>query len=99
FLVTKKAANPILFVGANDGMVHAFDADTLSEEFAYIPGMAFSSLANITEPDYGKSSNPHQFVVDGPIAVGDVYINVNGSKQWRSIIVGTLGAGGRGVYA
>lgn len=84
-----------LYVSANDGMLHAFDAETLEEKFAYIPGVAFSKLAKLTKPDYGTTGNPHQFVVDGPIAIGDVYIN-NG---WKTIIVGTLGAGGRGIYA
>jgi len=84
-----------IFVGANDGMLHAFDAETLRELFAYIPNIAFPKLAKLTAADYGKSSNPHQYIVDGPIAVGDVYTG----GQWRTIIVGTLGAGGRGIYA
>lgn len=94
FVATNKAT---IFVGANDGMLHAFNAETLQEKFAYIPKIAFSKLANLTNPDYGQnaSTNPHQFVVDGPITVGDAYI----SGAWKTIIVGTLGAGGRGVYA
>ncbi len=84
-----------LYVGANDGMLHAFNAETLEETFTYIPGIAFSKLAKLTKPDYGSTGNPHQFIVDGPIAIGDVYIN----GAWRTIIVGTLGAGGRGIYA
>lgn len=84
-----------VFVGANDGMLHAFNAKTLEEEFAYIPNAAFSKLANLTKDDYGQSSNPHQYIVDGQIAVGDVYID----GDWRTILVGTLGAGGRSVYA
>ena len=96
YLKTKKdKKSPRIFVGANDGMLHAFDAKTLKELFAYIPNAAFPKLAKLTAADYGKSSNPHQYVVDGPIAVGDVYIG----GLWKTILVGTLGAGGRGVYA
>ncbi len=91
----KKSRTPLLFVGANDGMVHAFNAETLDDQYSYIPNMVFSKLAALTVPDYGKGSNAHQFLVDGPITVGDVYIG----SSWKTIIVGTLGAGGRGVYA
>lgn len=103
YVETKKTKVPRIFVGANDGMVHAFQAPTkdiaggevFKELYAYVPGIAFSKLANLTKPDYGSTSNPHQFIVDGPITVGDVYIG----GSWRTIVVGTLGAGGRGMYA
>lgn len=103
FVERKKTKIPRVFVGANDGMVHAFQAPTkdvtggevFKELYAYIPNIAFSKLAKLTQPDYGTSANPHQFIVDGPITVGDVYIG----GSWRTIVVGTLGAGGKGIYA
>jgi type IV pilus assembly protein PilY1 len=100
FVALKKAKMPRIFVGANDGAVHAFQAPiegakTFKELYAYIPGLAFPKLAAISAENYGSKENPHQFIVDGPITVGDVYI----SGSWRTIIVGTMGAGGRGVYA
>jgi len=102
FLLEKLDKTPLVLVGANDGMVHAFVANStnaseiLTEKFAYIPGLVYSKLAKITNPDYGISTfNKHQFLIDGPITVGDVYIN-NG---WHTVAVGTLGAGGKGIYA
>ncbi|MEN0036155.1 MAG: PilC/PilY family type IV pilus protein [Cellvibrio sp.] len=103
YVETKKTKMPRIFVGANDGMVHAFQAPTkdisggnvFKELYAYVPNIAFSKLANLTKPDYGSASNPHQFIVDGPITVGDAYIG----GSWRTIVVGTMGAGGRGIYA
>lgn len=90
---------PRIFVGGNDGMVHAFDVASketmLKEMYAYIPSSVYPKLANLTRPDYGKNNNPHQFLVDGPIATSDVYID----GHWRTIVVGTLGAGGKGIYA
>ncbi len=98
FLKKKKArvksGKSMLFVGANDGMLHAFNASTLKEEYAYVPNMVYSKLLNITKPDYGKASNPHNYIIDGPIAIGDAYVK----GKWRSILVGSLGAGGRGIY-
>src|SRR5690606_39769877 len=92
---TKKAARTALFVGANDGMVHAFDAKTGEELFAYIPRGAYSKLAEVSKPDY-----KHQYLVDGPMYVGDVYFDSNGfSGKWRTIVAGSLRYGGRGGFA
>ena len=85
----------VVYVGANDGMLHAFDATTLREIFAYIPNGVFSKLANITKPDYGMGGNPHQYLVDGSLTVADYYTGT----AWKTVVVGTLGAGGQGVFA
>src|SRR5690606_38439596 len=85
----------IVYVGANDGMLHGFDADTLEEVFAYIPKSVYSKLASLTQPDYGMGTNRHQYFVDGAITVGDAYID----GEWKTILVGALGAGGRGIFA
>ncbi|MES2823293.1 MAG: PilC/PilY family type IV pilus protein [Pseudomonadota bacterium] len=106
YLEAKKLKTPMIYVGSNDGMVHAFNAtgrlangtissNMLKEEFAYIPNIVFPKLAKLAAADYGKTTNAHQYIVDGPIVAGDVYIG----GGWKTIIVGTLGAGGRGVYA
>lgn len=84
-----------VFVGANDGMLHAFDGLTGEELFAYIPSNVYEQLAARTDANYGSSFNPHQFSVDGQIFIGDAYWG----GQWRTILVGTLGAGGKGVFA
>ncbi|WP_158269637.1 pilus assembly protein [Desulfonatronum sp. SC1] len=80
----------MLYVGANDGMLHAFDAETGQEQFAFIPKDVFPRLASLTDPDY-----THKYYVDGSPFVGDAYID----GQWRTILVGTTGAGGRSVFA
>ena len=58
-----------VYVGANDGMVHAFNATTGSELFAYIPSLSLSRLNNLSKTDYGSTTNPHDYFVDGDIAV------------------------------
>lgn len=94
---TKRVWRSLVLVGANDGMMHAFDADTGDEVFAYIPRGVYSKLAELSGLKY-----KHQYTVDGPITVGDVYFdsdNDGTGGEWRTIAVGTLGAGGRGAYA
>ena len=91
----KKSRREVIYVGANDGMLHAFDATTGRELFAYVPGGTYEKLRKLSAANYGKSANPHTYNVDGPLFVGDAFIN----GDWRNILVGTLGAGGRGLFA
>ena len=78
-----------VYVGANDGMLHAFDAASGVEKFAYIPKSVFSNLAKLTKPTYKQDG--HQYFVDGSPIVVDT--------ATQSILVGTTGAGGRSVFA
>ncbi|MFZ2405731.1 MAG: PilC/PilY family type IV pilus protein, partial [Methylobacter sp.] len=80
----------MLYLGANDGMLHGFDAETGVEQFAYIPKGVFSNLASLTDPGYS-----HSYFVDGSPYVGDAYID----NQWKTVLVGSTGAGGRSVFA
>lgn len=89
-----KTKAKILYVGANDGMLHAFNATTFQEVFAFVPNGVYSKLAKLTRRNYGGNDNPHQYLVDGSLYVTDVYLN----GAWKTILVGSLGAGGRGVF-
>ncbi len=84
------ARRDTVFVGANDGMLHAFDARNLEEYFAYVPASVHGNLKHLADRNYS-----HKYFVDGQIAVGDA----NFEGDWGTYLVGTLGAGGKGVYA
>ncbi|MBI3222016.1 MAG: PQQ-binding-like beta-propeller repeat protein [Nitrosomonadales bacterium] len=88
------ATNPTVFVGANDGMLHAFNATTGAERWAYVPSMLLPKMINLAKP-YGTVSNPHDYFVDGRINVGTVSIGGTSTR----ILVSGLGAGGRGLFA
>lgn len=90
FAAANRNRPPRVYVGANDGMLHAFDAASGDEVFAYIPSMVGANLGRLTRLPY-----VHTYFVDGQLASGDVFIN----GQWRTVIVGGLGAGGRGFFA
>ncbi|MDQ6639121.1 MAG: PilC/PilY family type IV pilus protein [Pseudomonadota bacterium] len=94
---------PMLYVGANDGMLHAFYAsvDLLDspalhgqEAWAVIPSAVLPNLYKLADDNYKRDG--HQFYVDATPAVGDVWTSGTG---WRTILVGGLGAGGKGYYA
>lgn len=79
-----------LYVGANDGMLHAFNATNGKELFAYVPSILnFDNLRDISRGDY-----THNWFVDGPITVSSRKLTPN-----QNILVGTLGRGGTGLYA
>ena len=94
FKTDNKNRNQLVYIGSNDGMLHAFDADDGSEVFAYVPNVLFSNLSSLTRPDY-----LHKFYVDLTPAIGDVYMTRNSSLDWYTVLVGGLGGGGKGYYA
>jgi len=96
FRTTHADREPVLFVGANDGMLHAFAAADGSERFAYIPEAVYTGLADLGHPDYGSRPGKRAFV-DGEIKVADV--DMGGSIGWQTILIGSLGRGAQGVYA
>lgn len=91
---------PVVYVGANDGFLHGFNASTTSvdggkELIAYLP----AALAS-TEDESGLHAltsqiYQHRYYVDGTPTAADVYIN----STWKTVLVGGLGAGGKGYYA
>lgn len=93
---TEDDIDDTVYVGANDGMLHAFDAEDGSERFAYVPGgLDFAKLAKLSDPDY-----VHAFFVDGPIVVSTrEQTRTTTDTTGKNILVGTLGRGGKGLYA
>ncbi len=100
FVASVHGRTPMVYIGANDGMLHGFDASKDAtqggrELMAYIPNVLYSSNAN-QGLHYLKSQNyTHRSYVDATPSASDVFIN----GEWRTILVGGLNAGGRGLYA
>ena len=94
FVEAHKNRTPIVYVGANDGMLHAFNAETGDEVFAYIPRGVFSDAEHEGLHWLADEGYAHRPYVDETPVVGDVFIN----NHWRSYLVGGLGRGGKSVY-
>ena len=105
FAAAQAARAPAVYVGANDGMLHAFNAPDSGntnagrELFAFMPTEAMSVL---TQNDPGTNRYPywdpaydHAYSVDGEITVADVKI----SGTWKTVLVGTMGRGGKSIFA
>lgn len=80
----------VVAVGANDGMLHVFNADDGSEVFGYIPSATFNNLHQLTQ----KSYNHRYFVNGAPVAR-----RLGTSSSDPYLLVGGLGGGGQGIYA
>ncbi|MFY9314456.1 MAG: PilC/PilY family type IV pilus protein [Burkholderiales bacterium] len=93
-----------VFIGTNDGMLHAFNADTGVERWAYIPSMVIPNLWKLADKQY---QDKHTNYVNGSPITQDVCVAncsnaVTGTASdpvWKTILVAGLNAGGRGFYA
>ncbi|MES2127405.1 MAG: PilC/PilY family type IV pilus protein [Pseudomonadota bacterium] len=90
FYTRFKNRRPAIYVGANDGMLHAFDALAGTELFAFVPGALLASLGPLSDPGY-----PHRAYVDGSAGGGEAQL----AGQWRTILASGMGKGARGVFA
>jgi type IV pilus assembly protein PilY1 len=108
FVQSNRGRPPTVYVGANDGTMHAFDAVTGVERWAYVP-MTLFGIDNVTgeaaaDTAYrrrlAKSTNDATFknapTVDNTPVVQDVFMSDN---AWHTVLVGSLRYGGRGVFA
>ena len=79
----------MLYVGANDGMLHGFSAADGKEKIAYVPLAAYAVLSQLTQPGY-----THRYFVDGSPLAGDLYVG----GSWKTYLAGFMGAGGKGYF-
>jgi type IV pilus assembly protein PilY1 len=99
FRTTYASRSPIVYVGANDGMLHGFSAVDGSEKIAYVPNKLYANLHKLTDPAYS-----HRYYADGSPTIGDVFGNFGSSRCssgscWRSVLVSGLRKGGQGYFA
>lgn len=102
----------VVYVGANDGMMHAFDGSLSSttrgmELFAYIPSFVYGSSSTASTTGLASLGNPsftHHYFVDATplsfdIDLSNTYNSSTSTPDWRTVIIGGLGKGGKGYYA
>lgn len=95
FVSNNARRKPVVYVGANDGMLHAISAgasDGGTELWAYVPGQVMANMYKLADTSYASR---HQYFVDGGPVMGDIQV----SGVWKTILVGGFNYGGRGYYA
>ena len=113
FKTANASRTPMVYVGANDGMLHAFKATVFQSDgvtvdpeggkelWAVIPSSVLPDLYKLADNNY---ANAHRFYVDGTPTVGDIDANAplaspTAPSNWKTILVGGLNKGGKGYYA
>ncbi len=80
----------VVYVGANDGMLHAFNADTGNELFAYVPNAVYNNLSRLCEPDFVDN---HKFFVDA-----SPYVYQFATTEPAYLVCG-YGKGAKGLFS
>ena len=102
FKLAQAGRTPMVYTAANDGMLHAFNANNGNEAFAFIPDKILNTdpysnpLYQLTSATYS-----HKFFNDLAPEANDAFITPRGvgTRQWRTVLVGGLAGGGKGYYA
>ena len=90
FVAANRGRTPVIYMGANDGMLHAINAISGAEMFAYVPSPVIADLPKLTDLAY-----THRYFVDGSPTVGDVFYN----SAWHTLLVAGMRAGAKGLFA
>ncbi len=92
FKTANASRQAALYIGANDGMLHALDGNTGSELWAYVPRIIMPKMHTLATANWGAT---HRFSVDGSPQIMDAYLG----GAWKTVLVAGLNGGGRGYYA
>tara|TARA_R110002050_G_scaffold1244_4_gene8638 strand:+ start:70477 stop:74115 length:3639 start_codon:yes stop_codon:yes gene_type:complete len=88
----------VIYVGANDGMLHAINAVTGIEIFGYMPNSIMNKVTDLADVNYN-----HKYYVDGNPIIVDAFFDSDGSganpAEWHSVLVSGLRGGAQGVFA
>ncbi len=103
YFTSNESRQRVVFAGANDGMLHAFDAGTFSggafsngtgnELWAYIPYNLLPHLQWLGSPSYGLGGSHVEFV-DAKMKVTDVNFGTSASPNWKTVLIGGMRLGG-----
>lgn len=94
FVAAQTSRDRTVYVGANDGMLHAFNADDGTERWAFVPTPVIPNMSKLADKNYATL---HTNYANGRPIIADVYDSTN--SLWRTILVAGLDGGGRGYYA
>ena len=108
FRLAQQDRKPMVYVGGNDGMLHAFYAETdltktttvggsqvpvaAREAWAFVPTAIMPEMPRLASTEYEST---HRYFVDG----SPVQADVKDGETWKTILIGGFNKGGKGYYA
>jgi type IV pilus assembly protein PilY1 len=109
YITAAQARMNVVYVGANDGLLHGFRSGYYdasgnfqpvgndgAEVLAYMPGSLMGSIHSTTSNlDFPNTQYGHNFYVDATPGTGDVFYG----GTWHTWLVGGLGPGGQAIFA
>jgi type IV pilus assembly protein PilY1 len=92
----------IVYAGANNGILHAFDASNGEELWGYIPPNVLGNFEKI--PSSKANSTNAIYGIDGSPVVKDIFFDDtpndgSNNPRWRTVLLSGLGSGGKGLFA
>jgi type IV pilus assembly protein PilY1 len=90
YRVANTGRREVVYVAANDGMLHCFDVNDGTELWSYIPNDQLSKLSTLLDPAYC-----HNYFLNMTPGAYDIYLN----GGWRTVVVGGEAQGGNGLFA
>jgi len=90
FRVAHENRRRMVYVGANDGMVHGFDAESGYEDWAFVPEFALPKFSVMADSFYC-----HTYSCDQTMTVKDVKVN----NIWKTVMVSGGGKGSSSIFA
>ncbi len=99
FKATHATRAGTVYIGANDGMLHAINAVDGTERWAYVPTMVLDNMWKLADTNYSIS---HSYYVNGDVVVNDVCTagcTSASTAVWKTILVAGLNGGGKGYFA
>ena len=110
FVSTEAGRNNVVYVGANDGMLHGFQTGSYTgttfntstnnglEVLGYVPYAVLEDFGGENPTSSSNYASPlygHNFYVDATPGTGDAFYG----GSWHTLLVSGLGTGGRGLFA
>jgi type IV pilus assembly protein PilY1 len=90
FYENNRERRKMVYVGANDGMLHAFDAQSGDERWAFVPEFALPKFTTMADSGYC-----HTYTCDQTASVKDVLVG----GTWRTVLVTNGREGGADLFA
>jgi type IV pilus assembly protein PilY1 len=84
YVMNNATRQAMIYVGGNDGMLHAFDEATGDEIFAYDRSTSYTEN--------------HLYFVDGELSIVDAKLKSGSTLEWATVLASPLGAGYKGLF-
>ena len=90
----------MIYVAANDGMLHGFDAENGREVFGFVPNNLMTNPFSRKISELLNFEYEHKSFVDTTPALNDIYMDANeDGKDWATVLIGGHGAGAKAYFA